>query len=80
MSTNQNFAQFIDMVKRGNPQQNMLNLLKERAQGNPMFANMLSLAQSGNTQEIENIARNIAKEKGIDFDTEFNSFKQKFGL
>lgn len=78
--TNQNFAQFIDMVKRGNPQQNMLNLLKERAQGNPMFANMLSLAQSGNTQEIENIARNIAKEKGIDFDTEFNSFKQKFGL
>ena len=80
MSTNQNFAQFIDMVKRGNPQQNMLNLLKERAQGNPMFANMLSLAQSGNTQEIENIARNVAKEKGIDFDTEFNSFKQKFGL
>lgn len=80
MSTNPNFAQFIDMVKRGNPQQNMLNLLKERAQGNPMFANMLSLAQSGNTQEIENIARNVAKEKGIDFDTEFNSFKQKFGL
>ena len=63
MPTNQNFAQFIDMVKRGNPQQNMLNLLKERAQGNPMFANMLSLAQSGNTQEIENIARNVAKEK-----------------
>ena len=80
MPTNQNFAQFIDMVKRGNPQQNMLNLLKERAQGNPMFANMLSLAQSGNTQEIENIARNVAKEKGLDFDTEFNSFKQKFGL
>ena len=80
MPTNQNFSQFIDMIRRGNPQQNMLNVLKERAQGNPMFANMLSLAQSRNAQEIENIARNVAKEKGLDFDKEFNNFKQKFGL
>jgi hypothetical protein len=81
MPTNQEgFMQFVNMVKSGNPKQNMLNILRERAQGNPMFANMLSLAQSGNTQEIEKIARNVAQEKGLDFDTEFNSFKQKFGL
>lgn len=80
MFTNPSFMQFMDMIKKGNPQQNMLNILQERAQGNPMFANMLSLAQSGNTQEIENIARNVAKEKGLDFDKEFNSFKQMFGL
>lgn len=80
MPTNPNFIQFINMIKKGNPQQNMLNVLQERAQSNPMFANMLSLAQSGNTQEIENIARNVAKERGLDFDTEFNSFKQMFGL
>lgn len=80
MPTNPNFIQFINMIKKGNPQQNMLNVLQERAQSNPMFANMLSLAQSGNMQEIENIARNVAKERGLDFDTEFNSFKQMFGL
>ena len=81
MPTNQdNFAQFVNMIKSGNPKQNMLNILKERAQGNPMFANMLSLAQNGNTQEIEKIARNVAQEKGLDFDKEFNSFKQTFGL
>lgn len=80
MPTNPNFTDFINMIKKGNPQQNMLNILQERAQNNPMFANMLSLAQSGNTKEIENIARNVAKEKGLDFDREFNSFKQKFGL
>ena len=45
-----------------------------------MFANILSLAQNGNTQEIENIVRNMARERGIDFDKEFNSFKQMFGL
>ena len=81
MPTNQEgFMQFVNMVKSGNPRQNMLNILRERAQGNPMFANMLSLAQSGNKQEIEKIARNVAQEKGLDFDKEFNSFKQKFGL
>lgn len=71
---------FIQMVKNGNPQQMAMNMLQQNAQGNPMFANILSLAQNGNTQEIENIVRNMARERGIDFDKEFNSFRQMFGL
>ena len=30
--------------------------------------------------EIENIARNLCKERGVDFDKEFNSFRQNLGL
>lgn len=71
---------FMQMVRNGNPQQIVMNMLQQNAQGNPMFANILSLAQNGNTQEIENIVRNMARERGIDFDKEFNSFKQMFGL
>ncbi len=71
---------FMQMAKNGNPQQMVMNMLQQNAQGNPMFANILSLAQNGNTQEIENIVRNMAREKGIDFDKEFNSFRQMFGL
>ena len=71
---------FIQMAKNGNPQQMAMNMLQQNAQGNPMFANILSLAQNGNTQEIENIVRNMARERGIDFDKEFNSFRQMFGL
>lgn len=71
---------FMQMARRGNPQQLVMNMLQQNAQGNPMFANILSLAQSGNTQEIENIVRNMARERGIDFDKEFNSFRQMFGL
>lgn len=71
---------FMQMAKNGNPQQIVMNMLQQNAQGNPMFANILSLAQNGNTQEIENIVRNMARERGIDFDKEFNSFKQMFGL
>lgn len=71
---------FIQMAKNGNPQQMAMNMLQQNAQGNPIFANILSLAQNGNTQEIENIVRNMARERGIDFDKEFNSFRQMFGL
>ena len=71
---------FMQMARNGNPQQMVMNMLQQNAQGNHMFANILSLAQNGNTQEIENIVRNMARERGIDFDKEFNSFRQMFGL
>lgn len=71
---------FMQMARSGNPQQLVMNMLQQNAQGNPIFANILSLAQNGNTQGIENIVRNMARERGIDFDKEFNSFRQMFGL
>jgi hypothetical protein len=59
----------------------VLSMLEQNAnQGNAVAANLMQLARQGNTREIEQIARNIAKEKGVDFDKEFNSFKQMFGL
>ena len=75
-----NMMEFMQMAKTGNPQQLVMGMLQQRAQGNPIFANILSLAQSGNTGEIENIVRNMAKERGVDFDKECNSFRQMFGL
>lgn len=72
---------FINTMRKGNPQQNIMNLLQQRAsEGNPLFINILSLAQTGNTKGIEDIVRNMAQERGLDFDREFNSFKRTFGL
>ena len=77
----QQFSQIANLVKSGNPQQVVLSMLEQNAsQGNAVAANLMQLARQGNTREIEQIARNIAKEKGVDFDKEFNSFKQMFGL
>ena len=75
-----NMNEFMQMARNSNPQQLVMGMLQQRANENPLFANILSLAQNGNTAEIENIVRNMAKERGIDFDKEFNSFKQMFGL
>ena len=72
---------FLDMIKHGhNPQQLMMNVLESRMKGTPMGNNLINLARQGNTAEIEKIARNLAAERGIDFDTEFNNFRRQFGM
>lgn len=81
MQMNMGALQLINMVKQGNPQQIVMRMLEQRAQqGNPVFKNLLNKVQQGDTQGVETIVRNMAREKGIDFDTEFNSFRRKFGL
>ena len=81
MALQVNPIELIQMIKEGkNPQQLLMSILEGQASANPMGANLLKLAKENKTSEIEKIARNIAKEKGLDFDTEFNAFKQKFGL
>lgn len=71
--------QMIQMAKSGqNPQQLIMNFLQE--QSSPMGQNLLRLAQSHNTADLEKIARNMCAQKGLDFDTEFTNFKKFLGL
>ena len=42
---------------------------------NPILNNVITMAQKGDTKGVENFARNICKQKGLDFDNEFNKFK-----
>ena len=75
-----NPMQIIQLIKQGqNPQQLVMMMLQQQA-NTPLGANLLQLAQQGQTAEIEKIARNICKEKGVDFDQEFNNFPKNLGL
>ena len=82
MSINVNPMQLIQMIQQGaNPEQLMLFMLEQQAlSGNPLLSNLVSLAKEGKGKDIEQIARNIVNEKGLDFDTEFNKFKKQFGI
>lgn len=76
-----NMMQFVNMIKNNqNPQEFIMGILEQRAQQNPMYKNLIGYIKNGDTQQTENFVRNVAKEKGIDFDKEFNSFKQMFKL
>lgn len=73
----------IEMVKSfisngGNPKQLINKTLAMAGNNNPMIGNLVRLANSGSTQEIEQFARNYMKEKGKDFDKEFASFMSNF--
>ena len=72
--------QIMDMIKKcQNPQQVMMNLL-QNMQSTPMGANLLNLARQNRTADIEQIARNVMKQQGRDFDTEFQAFRKTYGL
>jgi hypothetical protein len=58
-----------------NPQQLVMGVLEGQMASTPMGKNLLQLVKENRTSEIEQIARNICAEKGIDFDKEFASFK-----
>lgn len=45
---------------------------------NPMITNLITMAKKGDTKGVENFARNMFKERGRDFDKEFNEFKNNF--
>ena len=45
---------------------------------NPIVKDLIQKAQSGDQQSVEKFARNMCKEKGIDFDKEFAKFMQNF--
>lgn len=80
MNSNMNPMQLMQMLKSGNPQSFVFQMLEQNAQNNPFFANILQLAKNNKTTEIEQIAINMCKEKGVDFNKEFNSFKNNLGL
>lgn len=81
MSSNINPIQLMQCIRKsGNPQQFMINIMQEQSSNNPVMTNLLSLAKANKTEDIENIARNLLKEQGKDFDKEFANFKQMFGL
>ena len=45
-----------------------------------MGQNLLTLAQNNDGKGIEQIARNLCAQRGLDFDKEFATFKQQLGL
>ena len=76
---NKQVINVVQQIRQGqNPQQLMLNMLQQT--NNPISANLFNLAQQGKTKEIEQVARNIMRQQGKDFDTEFRAFRQILGL
>lgn len=76
-----NLMELIQMIRNGqNPQQLTLSILEQQMGNTPFGANLIDLAKNNKTEEIEKIARNIAQQRGLDYDKEFTAFKKMLGL
>ena len=73
--------QFMQMVRSGgNPEAMMLNMLQQKMGNSPMGQNLIQMARNNDGKGIEQVARNLCAQRGLDFDKEFAAFKQQLGL
>ena len=68
----------MQMFKGGNPQQFIQQIIgNNQIMENPMAKNVIDMAQNGNMQGIEQMARNLCKEKGLDADQVMQQIKSR---
>lgn len=77
---NVNPMQFFQMLRGGNPQQILMNMLTQQAGQNPVLGNALNMIQRGDIQGVEKLARNMAREKGIDADKAVADIRKQLGM
>lgn len=69
----------IFQMMRGGPQQFLQQIANNnQLMSNPIMKNTIQMAQQGNMQGIEQMARNLCKEKGLNADDVFNQIKSRF--
>lgn len=74
------YMQLLQAIRNGqNPQQLVMGILEGEMSNTPMGKNLLSLVKQNKAKDIEQIARNLCAQKGVDFDKEFASFKHSIG-
>lgn len=72
-----NPMQFMNMLKGiKSPKQTVINMAKNS--NNPMLKNLVEMAEKGDSQGVENFARNLYQQQGRDFDKEYNEIKEFF--
>ena len=72
-----NPMQFMNILKGiKSPKDAVINMIKTN--NNPMVKNLVEMAEKGDSQGVENFARNMLKEQGRDFDAEMNEFMKNF--
>ena len=64
------------MMGISNPKDMAMKMLSQN--NNPIFKNLMQMMEKGDDKGIEQFARNICKEKNIDFDKQFGEFMNNF--
>lgn len=68
---------FFKMIKAmKNPQEAIIEMAG--GNNNPILKNAIDMAKNGKNDDLMQLAQNLCKEKGIDFEKDFNKFSQDY--
>ena len=73
---NLNPIMLLSLLKSGNPQSIAQQLFQNNFQSNPNMQSLMQLARSGNSQGVEQFAKNYFQQIGKDYNTELNNLMQ----
>lgn len=62
------------LMMGGNPMQMMMGMFS----GNPMFQQAMNMVNGKNPEQIQQVAKNICSQKGIDYNTMQNMLESQF--
>ena len=65
--------------EKSNPSQIMTQMMNQQLSGNPLFQRAQEMARGKSPQELEQVARNLCQQRGIDLNSAMNQFKQMMG-
>lgn len=61
-------------------QEMMLKMMQGQLQNNPLFRRAQQMADGKSEKELEQIAKNLCEQRGINIDRAMEQFKKQFGI
>ena len=69
-----NLAQIAQLIRGRDPQQIVMDMVKNQKINDPNINQLITFAQSGDIDSLANLATTLFKQQGLDLNQELNSF------
>lgn len=70
----------MQMLRGGNPQQAIMNAMRNQAGQNPVLNNALDMAEKQDAKGLEQLARNLCESNGVNADDMVKQIKSQFWM
>ena len=70
----------MQMLRGGNPQQAIMDAMRNQAGQNPVLNNALDMAEKQDAKGLEQLARNLCESNGVNADDMVKQIKSQFGM
>lgn len=70
----------MQILRGGNPQQAIMNAMRNQAGQNPVLNNALDMAEKQDAKGLEQLARNLCESNGVNADDIVKQIKSQFGM